>query len=114
MRHQYLVIVDRPDQYLGPDVYLNAAEMIGHSLFIKCEGFNFGWSVKTRTALYMVDCAEAAGTLRPGTTIVESSSGNLGVALAMIAAARSYRFTCVVDPNCNPQAIAFMRATGAQ
>lgn len=108
------MIIDGPDQYLGPDVFLQLRPIVGRSLFAKSEGFNFGWSIKMRAAQFMVDAAQRAGTVRPGSTLVESSSGNLGVALAVIAAARRLRFICVVDPNCNAQAIAIMRAAGAQ
>ena len=51
-------------------------------LYVKLEGFNPGGSVKDRAAINMLECAEEAGLLKPGGTVVESSSGNLGVALA--------------------------------
>ncbi len=62
----------------------------------------------------MVAAAEASGDLRPGRKIVESSSGNLGVALSVIAASRGYRFTCVTDVRCNAMTTATMRALGAE
>jgi cysteine synthase A len=108
------VIVERPDDYLGPDLFVSARGVLGRQLYLKCEGFNFAWSIKMRTARYLVDAAERAGLIGRGTTIVESSSGNLGVALAMIAASRSLRFVCVTDPKCTPHDIALMRATGAR
>jgi cysteine synthase A len=83
------------------------------SLAIKWEGFNFGWSIKLRTALFMVKAAECNGDIGPGATMAESSSGNLGVALSVIAASRSMNFICVADPNCKPQAVALMRVAGA-
>jgi cysteine synthase A len=66
------VIVDRPDQYLGADIFLRLDGILGRPLTVKCEGFNFGWSIKLRTALFMVEAAECTGLLKPGTTNVES------------------------------------------
>jgi 2,3-diaminopropionate biosynthesis protein SbnA len=107
------MIVEWPDQYLGPDIFIRLDGILRRSLAVKCEGFNFGWSIKLRTALFMVEAAERSGFIAPGTTLVESSSGNLGVALSVIAASRSMDFVCVTDPNCKQQDVALMRATGA-
>lgn len=107
------MIVERPDQYFGPDIFIRLDSIVDRSLAVKCEGFNFGWSIKLRTASFMVDAAERSGDIAPGTTIVESSSGNLGVALSVIAASRSMKFVCVTDPNCGRQDVALMRVTGA-
>ena len=65
---------------------LDLAEPLGLPLHLKCEGFNFAGSVKLKAATEMVVAAERAGVLSPGATLVESSSGNLGVALSMLAA----------------------------
>src|SRR5256714_11863310 len=62
----------------------------------KVEYFNPGGSVKDRIALRMIDAAEASGALRPGGTIVEPTSGNTGVGLAMVAQRRGYRCVFVV------------------
>lgn len=107
------MIVDRLDQYLGADIFLRLDRIVHRPLALKCEGFNFGWSIKLRTAVFMIEAAERDGRLPPGTTIVESSSGNLGVALSVIAASRGIDFICVTDPNCRRQDVALMRATGA-
>ena len=88
---------------------LNSAE-----LYVKLEGSNPGGSVKDRSALNMINKAESLGLLIPGGTIVESTSGNLGVALAMIAAVRGYRCIIVVDPRTSPNNIAMLKALGAQ
>ena len=58
------------------------------SLFLKCEGFNFAGSIKVKAATEMVEAAERDGVLTPGPVLVESSSGNLGMALSMIAASK--------------------------
>jgi cysteine synthase A len=62
----------------------------------------------------MVEAAERNGTLRPGSMLVESSSGNLGVALSMIAASKGYGFLCVTDSRCNLATRQLMEALGAQ
>jgi N-(2-amino-2-carboxyethyl)-L-glutamate synthase len=80
---------------------------------LKLEAFNRFGSIKARTALGLVDALEAEGRLRPGVRIVESTSGNLGVALAGIAAERGYRFTAVVDPRTSPALLDGMAALGA-
>ena len=61
----------------------------------------------------MVEAAERDGVLRPDSILVESSSGNLGVALSMIAAAKGYRFLCVTDSRCNPATRRSMESLGA-
>ena len=84
------------------------------SLFLKCEGFNFAGSVKLKAATEMVESAERDGLLRPGSILVESSSGNLGVALSMIAASKGYGFVCVTDPRCNLATRRLMEASAAE
>lgn len=87
---------------------------VGADLYLKLEGFNPGGGVKDRSALRIIDEAERDGLLKPGGTIVESSSGNFGRALAMIAAARGYRVIIVADPNVPRSVISFCRAMGAE
>ncbi|MFG3107079.1 2,3-diaminopropionate biosynthesis protein SbnA [Streptomyces tendae] len=86
----------------------------GVDVWLKLEGVNLAGSIKLKAAKRMVENAERSGQLRPGGRIVESSSGSLGVALSMIAAARNYAFTCVVDPNFSDTSLAAVRAFGAQ
>ncbi|MGX4687698.1 2,3-diaminopropionate biosynthesis protein SbnA [Streptomyces sp. JNUCC 63] len=83
-------------------------------LLLKIEGFNPAGSIKLKTAIGLIEDAEQWNLLRPGGHIIESSSGNLGVALSSVCAARGYRFTCVTDPNTSPQNAALIRAFGAQ
>lgn len=68
-----------------------------HFCHIKLESCNPGGSIKEKNAVYLVDHAEAQGLLRPGSTIIESSSGNFGIGLAIVGAARGYRVIIVVD-----------------
>jgi 2,3-diaminopropionate biosynthesis protein SbnA len=81
---------------------------------LKLEGANPGMSVKDRTAHSLVEGLERQGRLTRGSTIVESTSGNLGVALAYIARARGYGFIAVVDPKTTDENLAKMRRFGAQ
>ncbi|MEO7019449.1 MAG: 2,3-diaminopropionate biosynthesis protein SbnA [Ktedonobacteraceae bacterium] len=81
---------------------------------LKLEGENPTGSMKDRTAYSLVQNLEKQGQLRPGSTIVESTSGNLGVALAFIARAKGYRFIAVVDPKTTPENLEKMRQLGAQ
>ncbi|MEJ8277547.1 2,3-diaminopropionate biosynthesis protein SbnA [Pseudonocardia spirodelae] len=108
-----MTVISAPEQFNTDDLYVDLTGILGRSLYLKCEGFNFAGSVKLKAALGMVTDAERVGLLRPGSILVESSSGNLGVALAMIAASRGYRFVCITDPRCNPATHRLMEALGA-
>ena len=109
-----MTVVSSPEQYNESDLYVDLEPDLGVPLFLKVEGFNFAGSVKMKAARAMVDRAERRGELRPGSVLVESSSGNLGVALSVIAAHRGYRFVCVVDPRCNLATRQLMASLGAE
>lgn len=84
------------------------------TLYAKVESFNPGGSVKDRLALAIVLDAEAKGLLKPGDTIVEATSGNTGVALAMVAAARGYKFVATMAESFSIERRKLMRAYGAK
>ncbi len=84
------------------------------TLYVKVESFNPGGSVKDRLALAIVLDAERSGALKPGQTIVEATSGNTGVALAMVAAARGYPFVAVMTETFSIERRKLMRAYGAK
>lgn len=84
------------------------------SLYAKVESFNPGGSVKDRLALAIILDAEAKGLLKPGDTIVEATSGNTGVALAMVAAARGYKFVATMVETFSIERRKLMRAYGAK
>lgn len=84
------------------------------ALYAKVESFNPGGSVKDRLALAIVLDAEAKGLLKPGDTIVEATSGNTGVALAMVAAARGYKFVATMAETFSIERRKLMRAYGAK
>ncbi|MFD7136483.1 2,3-diaminopropionate biosynthesis protein SbnA [Streptomyces sp. NPDC059894] len=104
--HTYELVTD--------DLFVRLTRMVpGADVFLKMEGLNPAGSVKLKTALSLVEDAEHRGILGPGARVVESSSGNLGIALSSICATKGYPFTCVVDPNTNAISIDHMRALGA-
>ncbi len=86
----------------------------GVSLLAKAEWFNPGGSVKDRAALNIIRTAEAKGLLRPGMTIFDSTSGNTGIAFAMLGAARGYGVKLVAPDNVSPERKAILRAYGAE
>ncbi len=86
----------------------------GVRLFAKAEWFNPGGSVKDRAAASIIADAEASGRLHRGVSILDATSGNTGIAYAMIAAAKGYRATLCVPRNANPQVLGLLRAYGAE
>jgi cysteine synthase B len=86
----------------------------GVEIWGKCEWFNPGGSVKDRAALAMVLDAERRGALRPGSTLLDASSGNTGISYAMIAAARGYRLMLCLPSNANSERKALLSMYGAE
>ncbi len=109
-----MTIISTADELLDSDIYVDLSRTLGLPLHLKCEGFNFAGSVKLRAATSMVAAGIRRGLITRDTTLVESSSGNLGVALSVVAAARSLRFVCVTDPKANPATVKLMRALGSE
>lgn len=83
-------------------------------LYAKLEGQNPGGSVKDRAALYMIKTAIKEGSLKPGDTIIEATSGNTGIALAMIGKSFGVKVILVMPSNATPERIKTMKAYGAQ
>lgn len=109
-----MTVITVPQAFNEDELYVDLESIWGRSLFLKCEGFNFAGSIKLKPAAEMVEAAEQDGTLKPGSILIESSSGNLGVALSMIAASKGYRFLCVTDSRCNLSTRRLMEALGSQ
>jgi cysteine synthase B len=85
-----------------------------NTLLVKLEGNNPAGSVKDRPALSMIQRAEARGQIRPGDTIIEATSGNTGIALAMAAAIKGYRMVLIMPENMSQERRAAMAAFGAE
>lgn len=86
----------------------------GVTLLVKLEGNNPAGSVKDRPALNLIKCAEASGHLAPGVRLIEATSGNTGIALAMVAAARGYRMRLIMPNTMSQERRDAMQAYGAE
>jgi hypothetical protein len=86
----------------------------GIDILLKIEGLNPAGSIKFKTAVAMIADMERSGRLKPGATVVESSSGNLGLALSIVCRALGYGFVCVSDPNISPATRDMIEATGGR
>jgi cysteine synthase len=97
-----------------PIVRLQRLAPSGVTVYAKCEFFNPGGSVKDRLAIAIIEDAENRGTLKPGQTVVESTSGNTGIALAMVCAAKGYPFVAVMADSFSIERRKIMRMFGAR
>ena len=96
-----------------PHIRVNRLFGSGHHVWIKSERSNPGGSIKDRIALSMVEAAEASGALQPGGTIVEPTSGNTGIGLAMVAAVKGYKLVLVMPDSMSIERRRLMLAYGA-
>ena len=96
-----------------PHVRINRLFGPGHAVWIKSERANPGGSIKDRIALSMVEAAEKSGALKPGGTIVEPTSGNTGIGLAMVAAVKGYKIILVMPDSMSVERRRLMLAYGA-
>jgi cysteine synthase A len=97
-----------------PVVRINRLGPPGINLYAKVESFNPLSSVKDRLALGVIEAAEASGDLQPGQTVVEATSGNTGIGLAMVCAAKGYPFVCVMAESFSVERRKIMRFLGAK
>ena len=112
-------------------IYENVTELVGNTplvhlkqiekeaklpvkLYAKVESFNPAGSVKDRAALHMIEAAEQEGKLKPGGTIVEGTSGNTGIGLAMVAAAKDYQAIICMAEGASREKVKILKAYGAQ
>ncbi|MFO0874283.1 MAG: cysteine synthase A [Phycisphaerales bacterium] len=110
--HTFESIVDTT--FNTPMVRLRRVIPAGHAtVFAKCEFFNPMASVKDRIASAMIEDAERTGALKPGMEIIEPTSGNTGIALAFVAAARSYKLTLCMPESMSMERRVLLRALGA-
>ncbi len=97
-----------------PVVRLSRISPANVTLYAKVESFNPGGSVKDRLAMALILDAESKGLLKPGDTVIEATSGNTGVALAMVCAARGYKFVAVMSDSFSMERRKLIRAYGAK
>jgi cysteine synthase A len=97
-----------------PIVRINRLAPAHATIYVKVEAFNPGGSVKDRLAIGIIEDAERRGALKPGQTVVEATSGNTGVALAMVCAAKGYPFVSVMVETFSIERRKIMRAYGAK
>jgi|ERR1700722_14523955 cysteine synthase A len=110
------MLFDDISQTIGrtPVVRINRLAPRHARIYVKLEAANPGGSVKDRLALGIIEDAERRGLLVPGQTVVEATSGNTGIALAMVCAARGYRFVAVMPESFSVERRLVMRAYGAK
>ena len=103
-------------QTIGQTPHIRMQRLFGstHSVWIKSERSNPGGSIKDRIALSMVEAAEASGQLKPGGVIIEPTSGNTGVGLAMVAAVKGYALILVMPDSMSVERRRLMLAYGAK
>ncbi|QKW49936.1 2,3-diaminopropionate biosynthesis protein SbnA [Streptomyces buecherae] len=107
------MIFERASDVVLDDVFLRLPGFLATGeVFLKLEGLNPAGSVKLKTAVALIESMERAGSLRAGSRVIESSSGNLGVALAVACAARGYGLTVVTDPNAARHSLRVMESLG--
>ncbi|EDU44192.1 cystathionine beta-synthase [Pyrenophora tritici-repentis Pt-1C-BFP] len=113
------VVMDSITQQIGntPLVRLNKIPQslgIRATVYAKVEAFNAGGSVKDRIALRMIEEAERSGRIKPGDTLIEPTSGNTGIGLALIGAVKGYRTIITLPEKMSPEKVAVLKALGAE
>ena len=97
-----------------PVVKINKLAPAHTTMYVKCEAFNPLSSVKDRLAIGIIEDAERRGTIRPGQTVVEATSGNTGIALAMVCAVKGYPFVAIMSDSFSIERRKLMRILGAK
>ena len=97
-----------------PVVRINRLAPSGSTMYVKCEAFNPLSSVKDRLAIAIIEDAERRGALKPGQTVIEATSGNTGIALAMVCAVKGYPFVALMSDSFSVERRKLMRALGAK
>ena len=111
-----MTIYDSVLELIGntPVVRINHLDTGPCELFIKLESQNPGGSIKDRIGLKMIEDAEAAGRISPGSTLVEGTAGNTGLGLALVAAQKGYRLILVIPDKMSREKISNLKAMGAE
>lgn len=92
----------------------NLSSELNRQVYAKVEGFNPGNSAKDRSALYMIEQAEKKGLIKPGSTIIEATSGNMGFSIAMICQVKGYKCILTVKNTASKEKLAMLKAMGAR
>jgi cysteine synthase len=110
------MIVNRIDQLIGntPIVKLNMKDTDAADVYVKLEFFNPGGSVKDRIAKRMIEAAEEQGKLKPGDTIIEPTSGNTGIGIAMVGASKGYNVVLTMPDTMSMERRNILKAYGAK
>ncbi len=109
------MIYEKISDIVTDDIFLLLHDFVpGRQVYLKLEGLNPAGSIKLKTANGLIQSLEVIGALRPGIRVIESSSGNLGVALSVVCAERGYPLTVVTDPNAARHAIRVMECLGTE
>ena len=101
-------------ELIGNTPLISLHKMTGLNIFAKAEYFNPGGSIKDRVAKYMIEQAEKKGTLRPGMAIMEPTSGNTGIGIALVGVQKGYRVVIVMPENMSEERKKIIRALGAE
>jgi cysteine synthase A len=101
-------------QLIGQTPLLRLQQISSCPVFAKCEFLNPGGSIKDRIALHLIECAEAQGQLQPGDTIVEPTSGNTGIGIALVGVQKGYRVIICMPENMSEERKKIIRALGAE
>jgi cysteine synthase A len=97
-----------------PVVRINRLAPQGVTMYVKCEAFNPLSSVKDRLAIAIIEDAERSGALKPGQTVIEATSGNTGIALAMVCAVKGYPFVAIMAESFSVERRKLMKGLGAK
>jgi cysteine synthase A len=108
------MIVESVLSLIGNTPLVNLRHVTGENILAKAEYLNPGGSIKDRVALHMLSQAEARGDLRPGMTIMEPTSGNTGIGIALVGVQKGYRVVIVMPENMSSERKKIIRALGAE
>jgi cysteine synthase A len=108
------MLIDSVLDAIGNTPLIRLKKISSGNVFAKAEFLNPGGSIKDRVGKYIIECAERDGTLRPGMTIIEATSGNTGIGLALVGRQKGYRVICVMPENMSVERKKIIEAFGGE
>ncbi len=108
------MLIDSVLQAVGNTPLIRLTKMSSGNVFAKAEFLNPGGSIKDRVGVYIIDVAEKEGTIKPGMTIIEATSGNTGIGLALVGVQKGYSVICVMPENVSEERKKIIRAFGGE